>query len=51
MADIYANLSTSERVNAAIKLLDVNPSLSVLKASIIYNIYKSLISRRRRGLI
>ena len=50
MADKYANLSTSERVNAAIRLLDANPSLSLRKAAIICNIYSSSISRRRRGL-
>ena len=50
MADKYANLSTSDRVNAAIKLLAENPSLSLQKASTICNIHVSSVSRRQRGL-
>ncbi len=50
MADKYANLSTSERVDAAVKLLVENPELSIRKAATICNVHSSSISRRQRGL-
>ncbi len=50
MADKYANLSSSERIDAAVKLLAENPSLSVRKAATICNVHSSSVSRRQRGL-
>ncbi|KAF7506796.1 hypothetical protein GJ744_011408 [Endocarpon pusillum] len=50
MADKYANLSTSERVDAAVQLIHENPLLSLRKAATICNIHPSSISRRQRGL-
>jgi hypothetical protein len=50
MADRYAELSSSERVDAAVKLLNENPSLTIRKASTICNVHNSSISRRLRGL-
>ena len=50
MSDKFANLSTSDRVDEAVKLLAQNPSLSIRKAATICNIAPSSISRRQRGL-
>ncbi|ERF73974.1 hypothetical protein EPUS_07825 [Endocarpon pusillum Z07020] len=50
MADKYVNLSSPERVDAAVKLLAENPSLSLRKAATICNVHSSSVSRRRRGL-
>ncbi|KAF7503706.1 hypothetical protein GJ744_003331 [Endocarpon pusillum] len=50
MADKYANLSSSERVDVAVQLIHENPLLSLRKAAIICNVHPSFISRRKRGL-
>lgn len=50
MADKYADLSISERVDAAVKLLAENSDLSLRKAADICNIHHSSISRRRQGI-
>ena len=50
MSDQFANLSNSDRVSEAVKLLDQNPSLSIQKAATICNVAPSSISRRQRGL-
>jgi hypothetical protein len=50
MADKYADLSISERVNKAADLLSQHPDLSVRKASEICDVHHSSVSRGQRGL-
>ena len=50
MADKYADLSISDRVDGAVKLFAENSDLSLRKASIICDIHHSSILRRQLGI-
>ena len=50
MTDKYVNLSTSECVDTAVKLLNENPSLTLRKAATICNIHPSSVFRRQREI-
>lgn len=50
MADKYAFLPVSERVDAAVDLMNQYPDLTARKAAQIFNIHHSSVVRRSKGL-
>src|SRR5947209_5823767 len=50
MADKYADLPGSERIDKAVELLREHPSLSLRKVSAICDVHVSSVSRRVRGV-
>jgi hypothetical protein len=50
MADKYAHLDVSERVNAAVELLQKHSSLSARKAAKICNVHYISVIRRSNGI-